>query len=102
VKQRFQIALVVVVSLILVPCAVLVWRSYKLPLQPAVVARARVTAIAPSEHRFHPNEEHIVVRNAHATGQFTMTDSDAKCDVGDEVVVEQRGTTLTRLPATCR
>ena len=101
-RHKYWIALVAIVALIAVPCALLIWRSSQLPVQRSMVTHAKVTAIAPSEHRFHPDEEYIVVRNAHATGQFDMHASEAKCDVGDEVVVEERGATLTPLPATCR
>jgi len=101
-KDKLGTALTAVILLVALACGLVIWTSRHLPVQPATTALARVTAIAPSEHRFHPNQEYIVVRNARATGQFEMPASQAKCDVGDEVVVEQRGTTLTRLPATCR
>jgi len=101
-RDKYWKALVAIIALIALPCALLIWKSSPLRVQPSRVTHARVYAIAPSEHRFHPGEEYVVVRNAQASGQFEMAASDAKCDVGDDVVVEQRGTTLTRLPTTCR
>jgi hypothetical protein len=46
--------------------------------------------------------DHIVVRNAHGTGQFSMHDADVRCRVGDQVPVQQQGVTLTRAARTCR
>jgi hypothetical protein len=64
-------------------------------------ATAKIMAIVPSEHRFHPNDQTIVVRNAHGTGQFTLH-YPIRCNVGDTVAVEQAGITLRASPATCR
>jgi hypothetical protein len=82
--------------------ALAIWRISDLPLQPARQSVARVVAIVPGEGRLRANRDRIVVRTAHGTGQFEMPHSDIRCDVGDEVPVEQQGITLTRLPKTCR
>ena len=63
---------------------------------------AKVVAIAPSDHRFHPNENTIVVRNATGTGEFTVDTLILKCDVGDSVPVEQAGVSLRAAASTCR
>ena len=62
---------------------------------------AKIMAIVPSDRRFHPNDETIVVRNAHGTGQFTVHYA-VQCNVGDTVAVQQAGVTLRASPTTCR
>lgn len=94
--------LVLVVLLVAVALGVAVWQISRQPPLPPHPAIARVVAIAPVESRWYANRDRIVVRSAHGTGQFEMIHSDVRCDVGDEVPVEQRGITLTRLPKTCR
>jgi hypothetical protein len=101
-KTRLQFALAVLLIVVAIPCAFLLWMARDWPAQPATRTVAKVVAISPSVHRFHPNDEYVVVRNAHATGEFTVDIRDAKCRVGDEVVVKQRGTTLGKLPSICR
>lgn len=77
-------------------------RIAQLPAQPAHPAVARVVAIVPVEGRWYANYDRIVVRAPDGTGQFAMLHADVRCDIGDEVPVEQRGVTLTRLQKTCR
>ena len=62
---------------------------------------ATITAIVPSEHRFHPNDHIVVVRNVHGTGQFTIR-YPLRCNVGDKVAVEQAGVSLRAARTTCR
>lgn len=95
-------SLVLVALVAFFALALTVWRISQLPLQPPHPAIARVAAIVPVESRWYANRDRIVVRTAHGTGQFEMIHSDVRCDVGDEVPVEQRGITLTRVPKTCR
>ena len=64
-------------------------------------ASAKVVAIASSQHRFHPEDSYVVVRNPHGTGQFTIH-YPPKCVVGDTVPVEQAGISLRAAPSTCR
>ena len=63
---------------------------------------ARVVAIAAWEAKFRASRDTIVVRNAHGTGEFSMPFNEVRCNVGDEVPVEQQGVTLTRTSKTCR
>lgn len=100
-RRRTEVLLTLTGS-IAVPSAVLVAHFAALPPQPKHPAMARVVAIGAWEGKFRADMDHIVVRNAHATGQFSMPDADVRCRVGDEVPVEQQGVTLTRAARTCR
>ena len=83
--------------------ALLVWRVAELPLQQAHVATARVIAIAlVGSGTARPPRAYIVVRNAHGTGQFALPDPEVRCEVGQDVRVQQQGITLTPLPTTCK
>ena len=77
-----------------------VWGSGK-PQPHWRATTAKVVAIAPSMHRFHPNEHYVVVRNAHGTGQFTIV-YPLNCEVGESVPVEQAGVSLRASYETCR
>jgi len=72
------------------------------PLEPAHPNTARVVAITPHVSRFHGNLDFVDLRNAGGVGQFSMPDAEVRCDVGDLVPVEQRGTTLSPVAKTCR
>ena len=90
------------VGLIAVPSSVLVAHFAAMPVQPKHRATARVVAIAAWEAKFRASRNTIVVRNAHGTGEFSMPFNEVRCNVGDEVPVEQQGVTLTRAAKTCR
>lgn len=87
---------------ILVACGLVIWPFAGLPVQPAHVAIARVEAIVPQEGRFHANVDRIYLRNSRGSEYFSLLFSDDHCQVGEQVPVEQRGTTLTPLPTTCK
>ena len=98
-----QALLVGLGSLVVIAGALLIWRIVELPIQPAHVTVARVVAVTPTGFGgTRPPRTRVAVRNAHGTGQFVFLDSDVRCEVGQDVKVEQRGVTLTPLPATCR
>ena len=90
------------IGVIAVPSSVLMFHFSGMPLQPAHPATARVFAIKAWDARFRAGRDYIVVRNAHGTGQFSMPDADVRCQVGDQVPVQQQGVTLTRVARTCR
>jgi len=102
--RRFQAKFVGLGLIGLVACALLIWRTADLPLQPAHVAMARVIAVTPGVGSGAGRQPHtyIVVRNAHGTGQFALFDPEVRCEVGQDVKVQQEGITLTPLPTTCR
>lgn len=97
-----SVALSGFVLILLTMCGLVVWRFAGLPLQPARAATARVAAIVPEDSRFHANVDRIYLRNSHGEGHFALSFSDNHCRVGDEVRVEQRGSTLAPLPETCK
>jgi hypothetical protein len=72
------------------------------PLQPAHPDMAKVVAITAHVGRFHGDLDFVDLHNARGVGQFSMPDSEVRCDVGDLVPVEQRGTTLSPAAKTCR
>jgi hypothetical protein len=84
--------------------ALLIWRIAELPRQPAHITRARVIAVAPGAGSGVGRLPltYIVIRNAHATGQFDLREPEVRCEVGQNVQVRQRGVTLTPLPTTCK
>ena len=90
--------------LALVACGILIWKMGNLPLQPAHVVIARVVAISPpaSSGAGASPGVYIVIRNAHGSGQFRHSEPEVRCRIGQDVRVQQRGVTLTPLPATCR
>ena len=94
--------LLTAIGLIAVPSGVVLFHFWGMPPQPVHPAMARVVAIAAHDSRLHFDRDHIVIRNAHGTGQFSMPDADVRCHVGDEVPVLQQGVTLTRAAKTCR
>ena len=102
--RRFQATFVGLGLLALVTIALLIWRIAELHLQPAHVAMARVIAVAPGvgSGTGRPPLTYIVIRNAHGTGQFVLSQPEVRCEVGQDVEVQQRGITLTPLPTTCR
>jgi len=100
--RRWTEVLLSLIGLIAVPASVAIFHFAALPVQPAHPAMARVVAIGAWEGKFRADLDHIVVRNAHGTGQFSMHDADVRCRVGDQVPVQQQGVTLTRAARTCR
>ncbi|HET6208490.1 MAG TPA: hypothetical protein VFD98_16855 [Terracidiphilus sp.] len=94
----------VVAAAVLAVIAFGIWRVSQLPLQPARLVMARVVAIAPpiSSGAGRPPRGYIVVRNAHGTGEFALTEPEIRCEVGQQVQVVQRGIVLTPLPTTCK
>ena len=96
-----MLLLCLVLGLVLiVPSAWAFWTFKDQPLQPRHPAIATVVAIAPTQGR--SDRQTIVVRNAHGVGSISMLIGAARCDVGDKVRVNQRGTTLSADPSTCR
>lgn len=87
---------------LLAAAALFIWHFAQLPLQPAHVAMARVSAISAHESRLFINRDHIYLRNQRGFGQFTLNYSEDRCHVGDQVKVLQRGSALSPLPRTCR
>ena len=100
--RRTTEVLLTLVGLVAVPSAAVVFHFAAMPEQPKRPSTARVVAIVPWEGKLRADLDHIVVRNAHGTGQFTMHDAEVRCRVGDQVPVEQQGATLTRSARTCR
>jgi purine nucleoside permease len=93
------VALPGLIALAALPVVVHFWR---MPVQPAHPAMARVVAIAAHESKFGAYLDTIDVRNATGTGGFSMKFSEVHCHVGDLVPVKQQGVTLTRVAKTCR
>ena len=102
--RRNQATFVGLGLIALAACAVLIWRLAGLHLQPAHVAMARVISISPGVGSGAGRQPltYIVIRNVHGTGQFVLSQPEVRCEVGQEVEVQQRGITLTPLPTTCR
>jgi hypothetical protein len=101
-RRFFTIVLLAVVGLIAVAALPVVAHFWRMPLQAAHPAMARVVAIAAHEGKFGAYFDTIDVRNATGTGGFSMPFNRVHCHVGDLVPVQQQGVTLTPVAKTCR
>jgi hypothetical protein len=101
-RRLFTIMLVALLGLIAVAALPVVVHFWRVPLQPAHPAMARVVAIAAHESKFGAYRDTIDVRNATGTGDFSMQFDQVHCRVGDLVPVQQQGVTLTPVAKTCR
>jgi hypothetical protein len=90
------------IALIAIPSLAVIIHFKSMPVQPIHPAIARVVAIAPWAAKFRADRDTIVLRNARATGQFSMHNGEVRCHVGDRVPVQQQGVVLTPVPKTCR
>jgi hypothetical protein len=102
VIRRMKAALIGLGLVVFLASGLLIYRIAQLPLQPAHVALARVIAVELSSGGGRSPNTYIVVRNARGTGQFVLLQSEVRCEVSQDVMVQQRGITLTPLPTTCK